>query len=220
MTAPVTPVRRPGSDDDEGLSEWITLHKRETTWGIVAVAVLVAGIWFYERSQAIKAQRAETAYFQARQSAATGNVGAAVSNLQKVVTRYEGTLAGAQAALTLAQTLYEEKKYKEGVDVLKNAESKVPDEFKASIHVVQAAGYEELKNFVAAAQQYEAAAKATRFPADKAEYQADAARDYAAAGKTDLAKALWTELAKDETNPLAAEAKVRLGELTAKPITT
>jgi hypothetical protein len=40
-----------------------------------------------------------------------------------------------------------------------------------------------------------------------------------AAGKTDEAKAIWTELAKDETGPVAAEAKVRLGEVIAKPIT-
>jgi predicted negative regulator of RcsB-dependent stress response len=196
------------------------LHKREATWTVVAIAVLAAGVWFYERSQSLKAQRAETAYFQARQSVATGNVAAAVSGLQKVVTRYEGTRAGAQAALTLAQTYYEQKKYKEGIEVLKNAEAKAPDDFKPSIHVVEAAGYEELKDFTTAAQQFEAAAKATRFPTDKSEYQADAARDYTAAGKTDLAKAIWTDLAKDESNPLAAEARVRLGELTAKPMST
>src|SRR3954470_19060428 len=206
--------------DDESFSEWVQLHQRELTWTVVAIAVLGGGIWFYERSQSIKAQRAEAAYFQARQSVATGNEAAAVSALQKVVNRYEGTLSGAQAALTLALTLYMEKKFREGIDVLRSAEAKAPDDFKPSIHIVQAAGYEELKDFVAAAQQYEAAAKATRFPADKAEYQADAARDYAAAGKTDLAKGIWTELAKDETNPLAAEAHVRLGELTAKPMTT
>jgi predicted negative regulator of RcsB-dependent stress response len=195
------------------------LHKREVTWAVVALAVIVGGVWFYERSQSIKAQRAETAYFQARQAVATGSP-TAVANLQKVVTRYEGTPAGAQAALTLAQSLYDQKKYKEGVDALKGAEAKAPGDFKASVHVVEAAGYEELRDFVAAAQQYEAAAKATRFPAEKAEYQADAARDYAAAGKTDLAKAIWIELAKDETSPFAAEAHVRLGELTAKPMTT
>ena len=194
------------------------IHKRETTWAVVAIAVIIAGVWFYERSQSIKAQRAETAYFQARQSIATGNTAAAISSLQKVVTRYDGTRAGAQAALTLAQAYYDQKKYKEGIDAVKAAEGKVPDDFEASVHVVEAAGYEELKNYVAAAQHYEAAAKATRFPTDKAEYQADAARDYTAAGKTDLAVGIWKDLAKDETNPLAAEARVRLGELTAKPM--
>jgi hypothetical protein len=40
-----------------------------------------------------------------------------------------------------------------------------------------------------------------------------------AAGKTAEAKAIWTELAKDDTGPMASEAKVRLGEVSAKPMT-
>src|SRR4029078_6026881 len=100
--------------DDESLTEWVTVHKREVTWTVVAVAVLAGGLWFYERSQSIKAQRAETAHFQARQASAAGNLPLAVSDLQKVVTRYEGTRAGAQAALTLAQALYDQKNVTEG----------------------------------------------------------------------------------------------------------
>jgi hypothetical protein len=41
-----------------------------------------------------------------------------------------------------------------------------------------------------------------------------------AAGKPAEAKAIWTELAADETGPMAAEARVRLGEITAKPMIT
>jgi tetratricopeptide (TPR) repeat protein len=135
-----------------------------------------------------------------------------------VVNRYAGTNGGTQAALTLAQALYDQKKFKEGVAVLKKAEANAPTDFRPSIHVLEAAGYEELRNLVAAAEQYKLAASVTRFPVDKAEYQASAARDYAAAGKTAEAKAIWTQLLKDETGPVAAEAKVRLGELEAQPV--
>ena len=121
--------------------------------------------------------------------------------------------------MTLAQALYQQKKFKEGIAALKKAEAKAPSDFRPSIHVLEADGYEELRDFVAAAEQYELAAKETRFPVDKAQYQAAAARDYMAAGKTEEAKGIWTELAKDETGPMAAEAKVRLGELLAKPMT-
>ena len=219
MTNPTVPGKqRPGADD-ESLTEWAMLHKREVTWAVVALAIIVLGYWYYDRSQTIKGQRAESAYFQARQSAAAGNLPLAVSDLKKVIARYEGTRAGTQAALSLGQTLYDEKKYKEGIAALKRAEAKAPSDFKPSIHVLEAAGYEELKDFVSAAEQYKLAAKETRFPADKAEYQAAAATDYMAAGKTEEAKAIWTELAKDETGPVAAEAKVRLGEVIAKPMT-
>ena len=218
MTTPTVPARNRYGADDETMTEWFMVHKREVAWAVLAIAIIIAGIWYYERSQSLKSQRAETAYFQARQAAAAGNIPLAVSDLQKVVSRYEGTNPGTQAALTLAQMLYDQKKYKEGLDVLKAAESKAPDDFKPSIHVLQAAGNEELKDYVAAAEQYKLAAAATRFPLDKGEYQAAAARAYAAGGKAAEAKAIWTELAKDETSPSAAEARVRLGELEAKPM--
>ena len=218
MTTPNIPARKRYGADDESLTEWVMLHKRGVTWAVIALAIVVGGYWFYERSQSIKAQRAESAYFQARQSAAAGDLPRAVSDLQKVVNRYEGTRAGAQAALSLAQALYDQKKFKEGVEALNKAEPTAPDEFKAPIHALAAAGYEQLKDFVAGAHAYNAAAEATRFPNDKAEYRAAAARDYMAAGKTAEAKAIWTELAKDETSPAAAEARVRLGEVQARPM--
>lgn len=219
MTTPNVQTKSRYADEDS-LTEWAILHKREVTWAVIALAVIILGLWYYERSQTLRAQRAETQYFQARQAAATGNVLLATSDLQKVATRYEGTRAGTQAALTAAQLMYDQKKYKEGIAALEKAVAKAPDDFKASIHVLEAGGYEELKDFVSGAAQYKLAATATRFPADKAQYQAAAARDYMAAGKTDEAKAIWTELAKDDTGPMASEAKVRLGEVTAKPMTT
>jgi hypothetical protein len=218
MTTPNVPARKRYGAEEESLTEWFMLHKREVTWALVALAIIVGGFWFYERSQSIKAQRAEAAYFQARQSAATGNLPLAVSDLQKVVNRYEGTSAGTQAALTLTQTLYDQRKFKEGLAVLKKAEPKANKDFRPSIHVLEAAGYEELKDLVGAAEQYNLAAAVTRFPVDKAEYQAAAARDYMAAGKTDQAKAIWAALAKAETGAVAAEARVRLGEIEAKPL--
>jgi predicted negative regulator of RcsB-dependent stress response len=214
MTTPNIPAGKRYGAHEESMTEWFMVHKRDVTWAVIGVAVIVGGFWYYERSQALKAQRAETAYFQARQSAG----GQADSALQKVVSRYEGTNAGTQAALTLAQSFYDQKKYKEGLDVLKKAESKASGDFKPSIYVLEAAGHEQLKDFVAAADDYKRAAQATRFPFDKGEYQATAARDLTAAGKTAEAKAIWTELVKDESSPVSAEARVRLGELDAKPM--
>jgi predicted negative regulator of RcsB-dependent stress response len=220
MTTPNIPARQRYGSQEDSLGDWLLLHKNQVTWAVLVVAAIIGGLWYYQRSQAIKSQRAESAYFQARQSAAAGNLPLAVSDLKKVVARYEGTRAGTQAAVTLAQTLYDQKQFKEGLEVLKNAEAKAPDDFLPSIHVLEAAGHEELKNFVAAAEQYKLAAATTEFPVDRAKYQAAAARDYMAAGKTEEARVIWTELAKDEMRPEAAEARVRLGELTAKPMKT
>lgn len=218
MTAPVSPPRKVSGADEESLTEWLQLHSREVTWAVVAIALIVGGFWFYERSQSIKAQRAENAYFQARQSIVSGNLPQAVTELQKVVNRYDGTYAGTQASLSLAQALYDQKKYKEGIEAMKKAEAKAPGDFRDQIHVLEAAGYEQLKDFSNAAEQYKLASSVTRFPADKALFQGEAAKNYAAAGKKAEAKAIWTELAKDEGSPMAAEARVRLGELAAEPM--
>jgi len=220
MTAPNVPARARQGVDDESITEWLMLHKREVTWALMAVAVIVLGLWYYQRSQSLLSQRAEAQYFQARQAQAAGNLPLAVSDLQKVATRYEGTQAGTQAALSLSQALYDQKKYKEGIAALQKAEAKAPDDFKPSVHTLEAVGYEQLKDFVNGAEQYKVAATVTRFAADKSQYKAAAARDYQAAGKTAEAAAIWTELAKEETGPIASEAKVRLGEVTAKPMST
>src|SRR6476660_3432461 len=172
MTTPNVPVRKGFAADEESMSEWFMTHQRQVMWGVIILAVLIGGYWFYARSQSIKSQRAETAYFQARQAVEAGNLPLGVSDLQKVVSRYQGTAAGSQAALTLAQAFYDQGKFKEGVDALKKAESKAPGDFRASIHVLEAAGYEGLKDFASAAEQFKLAAQVTRFPADKAEYQA------------------------------------------------
>src|ERR1700681_3556153 len=140
MTNPTAPAKRFGADD-ESLTEWVMVHKREVTWAVVVLAIIVLGYWYYERSQMIKGQRAESAYFQARQSAAAGNLPLAISDLQKVIARYEGTRAGTQAALSLAQALYDQKKFKEGIAVLKRAEGKAPSDFQPSVDVLQPAGH-------------------------------------------------------------------------------
>ena len=217
-----TPNVRPAARyrDEDSITDWFLRNKTAVSWGILALVVAIAGLWYYQRSRALRQQNAEKAYFQARQSAAAGNLPLAVSDLKKVATRYEGTRPGIQAAMFLAQSLYDQKKHKEGIAELRKALSDAPDDFVPSIHVLIANGYEELRDFAAAATEYKAASSATRFPAEKAQYLAAAARSYMAGGKPAEAKAIWTDLAADETGPMAAEARVRLGELTAKPMIT
>ena len=219
MTSPkVRPGIRYGSDDS--FSDWFLRNKTSVSWALLAVVAAIAALWFFQRSRALRQENAEKAYFQARQAAAAGNLPLATSDLKKVATRYEGTRPGTQAALFLAQSLYDQKKHKEGLAELDKALSSAPKDFVASIHVLKANGYEELKDFARAADEYKAAAGATRFPVEKAQYQAAAARSYMSAGKAAEARAIWAELAADDTNPLAAEARVRLGEILAKPMTT
>jgi TolA-binding protein len=64
---------------------------------------------------------------------------------------------------------------------------------------------------------YQAAADESKFQSVKDLYLADAARVLQVAGKNDDAKKIWEELASRPDSPSTAEAKVRLGELSAAP---
>ena len=198
------------------MMDWFQLHSRQVIWGSTALVALAAGGWFYNRSQELKSERAETAYFAAQRSVVSGNLPLAESDLRKMVSRYDGTSAATEARLTLAQILYEQGKFQPGLDELKAVEGK-SGEFASSVHLVMAGGYEQLKKFKEAGGQYEEAAKAARFDADRQRYQSLAAKAYLNGGDTAKAKALWTVLGADSKGTVAGEARVRLGEMTATP---
>lgn len=218
----MTPPRSPYSsldDSSESMADWFQQHGQKLVLGVIALAAVVGGGWFYNRSQDLKNERAERAYFTAQRALASGNLPLAESDLKKMVTRYEGTNGAIQGRLLLARTLYEQNKYQEGIQQLLEAEDEIGGsaEFGSSAHLVLAAGYEQLKKFAEAAAQYEKAAKVARFDADRQRYESFAARAYLAAGRPADAKRLWTPLAADSKSVVAGEARVRLGEMTAKP---
>ena len=197
--------------------DWFSLHSREVGWAGIAIVILAAGGWFYNRSRELKSERAEKAYFQAIRSVTAGNLPLAESDLRKMIQRYDGTPAAAQARLQLAQILYDQGKYSQGVEELKKAEDKIDksDRYGSGVHLVLAAGLEQEKKFTEAAAQYEKAAKVARFDADRQRFMSLAAGAYLSAGNKAKAKEIWTELGADSKGAVAGEARVRLGELMA-----
>src|SRR6476660_8134157 len=147
MTTPTRP--KPQAESMfESLSEGFDKYNKQITYGVIGIALVVGGIWFYERSQSLKSERAERAYFAAQQSI-PGNLPLAESDLRKLITRYDGTSAAQQARLTLAQLLFDENKFTQGIDELKKAMPSLEksSDFAASGHLMMAAGYEQLKKF-------------------------------------------------------------------------
>jgi len=218
MTSPDSPFKA-ADDRPESILDWFQLYSKQATWAGVAILVFAAGGWFYIRSQDLKAERAERAYFAAQRSVAAGNLPLAQSDLEKLITRYGSTTAGMQAELQLAQILYDQGKYQQGVDRLKKAEDNIgsSDDFGSSVHLVMAAGLEQLKKYNEAAAEYEKAAKAARFDSDRQRYMSSAAMAYLTAGDKAKAKSIWTDLGADSKGTVAGEARIRLGEMLAAP---
>jgi tetratricopeptide (TPR) repeat protein len=211
--------QRSASFDDaaDNFGEWVRLNSTKVAISAGVVVALVAGAAIWRSSSASKATRAETAFYDAQAPLAQGNLPAAQQQLQQVAQRYDGTAGGTQAQLLLAQTYYDQGKYQEGLNVLKQAEGG-PKALEGSVRLLTAVGYEGLGKYDEAAKRYEDAASAASSEAERLQFRADAARAYQVGGNRDAALKIWNDLAKMDAPGLADEARVRVGELTAKPV--
>ena len=196
---------------DAQAADWVRDHGRAIGVGAVVVALLGVGGVAWRGSERAKAQRAEQAFFQA-QAGAQGNPAAAERALRDVATRYRGTPGGAQATLLLAQALYDQGRFQDGITVLGRADA--PEEFRDAVRVLTAAGYEGVGRGADAGRLYEELANAPGVVARRRdELRAAAARAYQLAGDRTSAARLWGAVASSGTGPIVDEARVRLGEL-------
>lgn len=210
----------PGSSsanwDAEAVKEWVVANARTLMIGGAALVVIVAAVLFWQQSVRLKGERADMALATAQSAYYSGNVALAKSDLEKLVSRYPGTAGATQAAMLLAQIMYGESNYEGGIAQLTSALRGAPEAFQAAIEELIAAGYADSGKPTEAAAHYLKAAAAARFPAERDLYRGDAARQYAAAGNADEARKIWSELAEKLDSPMFNEARVRMGELTAK----
>jgi len=199
----------------DSLATWLKRNQKLVSIITGGVVVLVLGVVVWKKSAETKIENAERAFFQA-QTATARNPATASAELEKVATRYAGTSAGDRAALLMAQSMMTAGKTPEA---MKKLEALAADggskRLGSTLQTLMAAGYENQNKPSDAAKAYMAAAAMSTGDA-KAQRHADAARAFMAAGNANEAIKLWQELGKDERGPLAAEARVRLGELMVK----
>jgi predicted negative regulator of RcsB-dependent stress response len=202
-------------DHAENFVEWVKANGRQATLIGIALVVIVAGGILWRSSTEKKEANAGKSLSEAQRSFTAGNLALAQSDLQKLVQRYNGTVAADQGRLLLAQVYYDQNKVADGLKALDGMNATGP--FKASFHAIRAAGLEQSGKGAEAGAEYVRAADAAVTESDKGQYRSDAARALNLAGKKDEALKIWKEMAADENNPFNAEAKLRIGELTAVP---
>jgi predicted negative regulator of RcsB-dependent stress response len=198
--------------DPESLLDTVQLYRKQLTVTAIVVAVVVGGAFIWRANDARRETQAEKAFFDAMNLVAQRDTGASAA-LAKVSQRYNGTAGGIQAALLYAQAKFDEGKFADGRKVLDDAS--VPRVFQSGVEALRAAGYEGEQKFDLAAEHYLKAVEKAELQGEKDYLKGEAARALAAAGKRAEAAKLWTELAAKPDSPMASEAKVRVGELTA-----
>ncbi len=203
------------------IQDLVDRARNNSTLWMVATGVIVAAVLIYlfvGRLRLITNNNAERALNSAKQSLNSGNLPLAQSDLEKVYSRYGSTPAGVEAALLLAGLDYDAGKVQDGINLLDKASgSGAASNVQSTILSLEGDGYAQMKKLGDAAKKYEAAAAATSFETEKAALRAKAARAYQQAGDTATAHKLWGALATDPTAiTVSAEARVRLGELTAQ----
>lgn len=211
-------VKGDRADSAQSIIDWFQINSRYLTIGAVMVVVAAAGYWFWMRSNELKTANAEKMLVNARQSLASGNAQLGQSDLAKVVSRYGNTRPGIEAAMLLATSDYDQKKYPDGIKVLEGVvDNRAASPTRASIYALIGDGYAQEKKLAEAAKSYEKAADATDYAAEKAYNDAKAARTYTQAGDSANARRVWGSLVDSKSGGVASEAKIRLAELTAKP---
>lgn len=181
--------------------------------GVFAVVLLGGVAW--RSSERAKAQRAEQALYQAESSLTRGDPSQAERSLRDVATRYGNTSGGAQAQLMLTQTLYEQGRYQDGLNVLNR--TKPPAQFVDAFRLLTAAGYEGIGKGGDAGKLYEELATSRGVvPRRRDELRSAAARAYQLGNDRASALRVWRQVVAGGTGSEVDEARVRVGELTAR----
>ncbi len=200
----------------ESFFEWLTANVRQVTYGALAVLAVAVIALFWVKSRESRALSGDRKLLEAEQALGSGNEAMAQKTLEETVSRFSGTPAAKQASLILVQVLYDKGQYAQGVARLDKVDGGDPY-MDAAIENLKAIGYEQQGKFADAADHYKKAAARTTFEADKLTYLANAGRALMSTTNRDEAIKVWSQLAADPASPMAAEARVRLGELEARP---
>jgi predicted negative regulator of RcsB-dependent stress response len=218
MTTPNTELAAPSRQPKaESFIDWFHVNSR---WvGIGAVVVLIAAVvaWYIPRARQQKNENADKRLVAAKQSIGSGNIQLAESDLKKTADQYAGTNAGTEAGLLLAQLKLDRGDAAGAVTYLQDLASKVGTSPSASsVRGLLGDALAQANKTADAAAEYERAAGATNMPNERATLLAKAGHAYMDAGKADAAKRIWQQIEVQQENPgLAAEARVRLGEIEA-----
>jgi tetratricopeptide (TPR) repeat protein len=199
----------------ERLQAWVKANQRGLSIAGAAVVIVAAAVWFLAAARARREAFAERELERARASAEAGNLPLAASDLSRIVDAYGGTRAGDEANLMRGQVRLLQGQPGLAVTELQQFVAKGPHApFKGPAYGLLGSAYEQAKDFQAAGQAYEEAAKASPYTLVRGQMLLNAGRAYTIAADTAGAQRVYAQAVKDHPDtPIATEAELRLGEL-------
>lgn len=205
----------------ESFMDWFHVNSKLVTAGAIVVLIAAGGAWYYQSAKTQKLENADKQLQLAKQSLRPGNPNTqlAESDLKRVSERYAGTTAGTEAGMLLATLKLDKGDAPGAIAYLQELTGKLGSSPNAaSARSLLGDAYSQAGKAAEAAAEYERAAAATSMPNERAFLLSKAGHSYMAAGKGPEARRVWETLASNQESPgLAAEARVRLGELLARP---
>lgn len=191
--------------EDHGPDDaFVTTIKRGYEWGrensravgvVLAVVAVVAigALWFTTQQRQLESQAAAR-FTQVQQSIASGNSQLAIRDLQAYLDRFGGTETADQARLLLAAILLGEDRAQEAIAALGDLPDDLDVPFGLAAARLQAAAHEAAGDYEDAVGAYQRIASRARFPFERREALADAARVRLQNGEPDGAARLYQQV--------------------------
>jgi outer membrane protein assembly factor BamD (BamD/ComL family) len=216
MATTVEATRTQPGAEPASAKPWYQDRRRHIIVAAVALAALALVVWFVIASGKRKEEFASRSLNQARAAAEAGNLPLASSELQKLISAYEGTEAANEAVITLNQVRMVNGQSELAVVGLREFLATKPDkQYLVPGYGLLAAALENSKRWVEAGNAYSQASNAAEVDYLKARYLIDAGRAFREGAKPDeAARAYRTILEKFPESQSVTEAQVRLAELT------
>lgn len=200
---------------------WYETNKKILTNVGIAIAILIAGGWFYINNSRTNNEKAANEFAKVfsyydngqYQLAINGLPEKNVRGLQAIVNDYGSSHYGNLAQFYLANSYYNTGEYDKALKAYEDANVDAPILETSRIAGI-AACYEVQGNFAEAAKYFEKAGKSNANDPNTAEYLSNAARNFAKTGNKEQAIELYKLIKKEHSSSAAArDAERYLDEL-------
>lgn len=193
---------------------WLQRNLRSAIVIAGALAVLVAGIVYYRGYRATVRDRAAAELSQIRAMAAGTEPAALISQLEAFIERFGGTTSEAEARLVLARLFIDGGRSQDAIRVLEAVPLPVDVPLGYGARTLLAIAYEQNGEPERALQLFQDLGSSARYPFQRRQASASAARILTDLGRLEEAVAIYARIAEEAEDPSEAGLyRIRLGEL-------